>query len=506
MLGRLRSSRPLLLVAVVVCIILYMAGHRLSSVSIEPPSFFPWTAASDRNVSAYVSTARQTSLLTPRERCSGDEFLVVVVPSSPGNSQRRKAIRNTYGQWIRQVDSATTTRKLLQLSDGWNTLNNEDEKSTYVARKDYLDHPSPLLTNSKVSAAGDVSQGMTRELFSLDGEHDMKDNSPISAKSASDETKTATTASVHHTRGPLGPRVQHSTFAELNRTLKGKLFFILGRENSESGVSASLMNEQEVYGDIIVEDFVDTYQNLTLKSLFMIKYITNHCPDVKYVAKVDDDVFLHVPNLQRTLITKDTSEKLILGCLFCYVRPILNPTSKWFSPRYMYQGDHYPNYVSGTSYVLSGNVLTPLLAAAIHTPLFHLEDVFITGILARMIGVKPRDSMDFSYQTRPTNPCLYQTASMGHEMEPLQMYKLWNMLHLRGMTSSCKPFTAAETRGYMPSKCDANIIHNESVLLCMYICIIITTSNLCMRYCSEVKLMYAMSLRHQAYLAGWPSG
>lgn len=38
-----------------------------------------------------------------------------------------------------------------------------------------------------------------------------------------------------------------------------------------------LVNESEVYGDIIQESFIDSYNNLTLKTIMMLKWVTNNC-------------------------------------------------------------------------------------------------------------------------------------------------------------------------------------------------------------------------------------
>lgn len=45
----------------------------------------------------------------------------------------------------------------------------------------------------------------------------------------------------------------------------------------------------------------------------------------------------------------------------------------------MYTGRVYPNYLSGTAYLMSIDVVSKLYSAALRTPIFHLEDVYITG-------------------------------------------------------------------------------------------------------------------------------
>lgn len=47
----------------------------------------------------------------------------------------------------------------------------------------------------------------------------------------------------------------------------------------------------------------------------------------------------------------------------------------------MYHGQIYPNYLSGTGYIMSRDVVTRLYQTALETPLIHIEDVYITGII-----------------------------------------------------------------------------------------------------------------------------
>lgn len=46
---------------------------------------------------------------------------------------------------------------------------------------------------------------------------------------------------------------------------------------------------------------------------------------------------------------------------------------------YMYSGNTYPAYLSGTGYVMSMDVVEKLYKTSLVTPLFHLEDVYLTG-------------------------------------------------------------------------------------------------------------------------------
>jgi hypothetical protein len=64
------------------------------------------------------------------------------------------------------------------------------------------------------------------------------------------------------------------------------------------------MKEADTFNDIIIENFVDTYHNLTLKSIAMLKWITLTCYRdnntsslPQHVLKVDDDIFVNVEKL-----------------------------------------------------------------------------------------------------------------------------------------------------------------------------------------------------------------
>ena len=58
-----------------------------------------------------------------------------------------------------------------------------------------------------------------------------------------------------------------------------------------------IAEEARTYGDVIQEDFVDSYMNLTLKSVMGLRWAHHHCPELDFFMKTDDDVFVNVPHL-----------------------------------------------------------------------------------------------------------------------------------------------------------------------------------------------------------------
>lgn len=172
--------------------------------------------------------------------------------------------------------------------------------------------------------------------------------------------------------------------------------------------------EAEEFDDIIQEDFLDTYHNLTLKSMSMLKWINLTCSSNNdmssspvWVLKTDDDMFINVDRLLK--VAHDMSNSKMIGRLTCGAAPIKDHTSKLYMPKYLYPASVYPGYLSGTAYLLRGDLVPTLLENSLTIPLIHLEDIYVTAILARQSHYFPDDSPFFTYDhLDPKDPCAFR--------------------------------------------------------------------------------------------------
>lgn len=55
---------------------------------------------------------------------------------------------------------------------------------------------------------------------------------------------------------------------------------------------AKAIEENLKYKDLIIKNFIDSYYNLTITSLILLKWVEYNCKYIRYVVKVDDDVYL----------------------------------------------------------------------------------------------------------------------------------------------------------------------------------------------------------------------
>ncbi|KAG8195490.1 hypothetical protein JTE90_010794 [Oedothorax gibbosus] len=209
-----------------------------------------------------------------------------------------------------------------------------------------------------------------------------------------------------------------------------RVFFLLGKSPNDS-LNALVSSESEKFGDIIQQDFVDSYNNLTIKSVMMLKWATEHCSKANFIMKTDDDMFVHLPNLFRLLKTKKktAAKNLLLGCLIKGATPVKDWHSKWYVPDSIFPGRVYPPYLSGTGYVLSRNAVTLLYRTALSTPFFYLEDVFVTGICASRAGLSPTNHEGFKFYKRKSDTCAFRSLITAHRMSPKELRQMWANIH-----------------------------------------------------------------------------
>lgn len=217
-----------------------------------------------------------------------------------------------------------------------------------------------------------------------------------------------------------------------------RVTFLLGQTENQT-TQAKLFAENQLHDDIIQERFIDSYNNLTLKSVMLLKWVNNHCVEnVKFVMKTDDDMYVNIPPLVKLLKARVKPSGFLMGFLFCGARPVADTKSKWYAPKYMYPDRVYPNYLSGTGYVMSSVSIGRLYKAALSTPLFHLEDIYITGMCARRARIKPQNHPGFSYQKRKFDPCVYKDIITSHRVTHREMRKMHYLLKQPEVADLCK--------------------------------------------------------------------
>ena len=174
-----------------------------------------------------------------------------------------------------------------------------------------------------------------------------------------------------------------------------RVVFIMGMKPQNPEVQKALLFESEQYGDIIQEDFMDTYRNLTYKGVAGLKWVTQHCSHAKYVLKSDDDIFVNMFTLLRHLKSFYNMNINRNGLLMCLVwsRMKVMREGKWKVDKSDFAEDYYPTYCSGSAFTMSTDVAIGMHNVSYHVPFFWVDDFYITGLLTMKLQVKHKQFM-----------------------------------------------------------------------------------------------------------------
>ncbi|OCT90418.1 beta-1,3-galactosyltransferase 2 [Xenopus laevis] len=156
--------------------------------------------------------------------------------------------------------------------------------------------------------------------------------------------------------------------------------FLVGffSDNMESNQKL-LEEEMKTYGDIVQQDFMDTYYNLTLKTLMGMEWISKYCPGASYIMKIDSDMFLNVEYLVQQLLQPElpVRQNYITGYIVANSSPLRSNEYKWYVPMEVYPNDTYPPYPAGAGYVFSADMAKKIYDVAQTIRAVPIEDAFV---------------------------------------------------------------------------------------------------------------------------------
>nr|XP_033814004.1 UDP-GalNAc:beta-1,3-N-acetylgalactosaminyltransferase 1-like [Geotrypetes seraphini] len=221
-----------------------------------------------------------------------------------------------------------------------------------------------------------------------------------------------------------------------NRTWWGQevvTFFLVGRgTEAEDRTTLSIVeDESHSYGDIIRQDFLDTYGNLTLKTIMAFQWASEFCSNTKYIMKADSDVFINTGNLVRFLLSLSSTENLITGFPFLDNKPQRGPSEKVHISYEEYPFNVYPPYCTGLGYVVSIKLALRIYETMGQIKPFKFEDVYV-GLCLQKLRVKvyvPEDTELFFLDKIKFNICKYRHLIAVHGLSSSEIIKFWQNLN-----------------------------------------------------------------------------
>lgn len=128
----------------------------------------------------------------------------------------------------------------------------------------------------------------------------------------------------------------------------------------------------------------ETYYLLTFKTLSILHWSLSNCPNIRFLIKCDDDMFLNWPKLNAFLTENQNQTNTIIGKPNRDTKPNRDRFSRWFMPKELYELDYYPDFADGPIYILTADLLPRLLNATNEVKPIYLEDVYVTGRISSL--------------------------------------------------------------------------------------------------------------------------
>ncbi|NXJ82677.1 B3GL1 acetylgalactosaminyltransferase, partial [Trogon melanurus] len=213
--------------------------------------------------------------------------------------------------------------------------------------------------------------------------------------------------------------------------------FLLGQDTQREDTTAALSVEDEsiLYGDIIRQDFMDTYDNLTLKTIMAFRWVAEFCSSARFFMKTDDDVFINPANLVKFLLKLNSSENVFTGYPFTDNFAYRGFYKKRYISYEEYPFRLYPPYCSGMGYILDVKLALRIYELMSHIKPIKFEDVYV-GICLNILKVDisvPEDKEQFFLYKINFDICKYRHLIAVHGLKPSEIIGTWQ--HLSSNTS-----------------------------------------------------------------------
>ena len=215
-----------------------------------------------------------------------------------------------------------------------------------------------------------------------------------------------------------------------------RLAFLIGLTN-DSNVQQQLISEVARHHDIVQGEFIDSYRNLTYKSIMGLQWASTSCYNARFILKTDDDTFVNIDRIVGYLETLDPQEEFVAGNCFT-TRPIRDQKSKWYIREDEYGASHYPMYCNGFSYIMSMPTVRHLLRVQANVPYIYIEDVYITGMCRNALNIPYRHLPSFVPESVHLKVCDFvYYVSTAHYVNDSMFYVIHSLLSDEVLVRNC---------------------------------------------------------------------
>ena len=155
--------------------------------------------------------------------------------------------------------------------------------------------------------------------------------------------------------------------------------FVLGVSESRHEMG-QIESESFRHGDVIQGNFMDTYRNLTLKTILGYAWFRLSCPHARFFMKTDDDTFVNIFSLVSFGWKSMNVGHVMSGqCMQEKRKRFKDPNDRWYISPEQYPDETVPPYCCGCGYILTAHTARDIADVMPWLPILPVEDLF-TGV------------------------------------------------------------------------------------------------------------------------------
>ncbi len=213
--------------------------------------------------------------------------------------------------------------------------------------------------------------------------------------------------------------------------------FLIGYK-ADTYTNYKIKAENAIFKDIVQIDFVDSYQNLTLKTMIAMKWAATYCSNAKFVLKIDDDFVTNMPKLLSYLDRQNLNLKNTLFGYTLFNYPIdRNENSKFYVSKEDYGENYNPNFCLGGAYVFTIDLASSFFQLSKSVRFFPFEDVYLGFLMKQLntsiVNITKHYEVNKWNQFRP-NEMDYQSLNYYTDLffflvkDKFDMIKIWHLI------------------------------------------------------------------------------
>ena len=217
-----------------------------------------------------------------------------------------------------------------------------------------------------------------------------------------------------------------------------KIAFMVGL-SKDKNINELVKEEANLFSDIIVGNYIESYRNLSFKSVMAWEWIHNYCDNADYILKVDDDILIDTFSFMNFIELLFLNKKDQKNSFYCFNEkknyPVVrDAASKFYTTCEEYKYEFFGEYCRGWIYIITPELVSKLHQASYNIRSFFIDDVYV-GFVTQYLNISIIDiSEKFSNLEKEskTKDIVKTEIIFAPDVETtVDMNEIWNLILIK---------------------------------------------------------------------------